>query len=195
MANRPTINPAVAAEITQQAPARLRKKLDRDPNVADGWEWSVSHDQCQIDNGDQQIVLKTTDGVVQTIDSIECNCLLSPRCFHVLATITLLDVADEIASSATESQPEDEYEDREELEPLGDKQLAAVLETQRALSQMLASGARTAGSLLQANLLRAIHSCRCHGLHRLSLAETWLACAHYEQVARLAIQRERWLAR
>ena len=149
----------VAAALLAAIPARLAKKLDADPALAKAWTWS---DDAVVTEKGERVALVVADGVVT---SVTCSCLLSPKCLHVAAVVSALEPADANANASdhapsvapavvsTRSFPE----------------AAAAFTT---LATILATGADSAGAFAQAELLRAIHTCRGAGLHRLAAAQT-----------------------
>ena len=40
MSERPRVQAQVVAAVTEQAPDRVRRKLDRSPQAAQDWKWS-----------------------------------------------------------------------------------------------------------------------------------------------------------
>ncbi len=175
MSQRPRCAPEVVAALAERAPGRVRRKLDKQSDVAAGWQWRRDGDQWTVTAGSESVRLKVPGGVLRTTDDVACSCLLSPRCFHALACVSVLDLDDGAAAPAT-AEPDDTNPPPEE--PTAGKP-AAVLDDQqrhaaelawRAGAALLATGARAAGSLIQADLLRAVHECRARGLHRLAAA-------------------------
>lgn len=195
--NPPQVAASVLAELTEQAPNRVRKKLDRDPQLAAGWQWEIVDNVCRIDAGGEQVELQPNEHRVERVEQVRCSCLLSPRCFHVLATLSILPIAE--AAAAVAASPESENNDDQSSsgadeqsgsvggEPdvaAADPQTGSITEftkpteAQREAARqawlgaatMLAGGARAAGVLSQAALLRAAHECRLAGLHRLGNA-------------------------
>lgn len=168
MTDRPQILPGALAEISSSAPTRLQKKLDKSPDAANNWKWQLADNAWHIAAGEEQVHL--TANPVSSVDDVRCTCLLGPRCFHVLAVLSVLEITD---ASAPEAPPAD---DEAELTPTanGDfvnpAQAAAAQNMFDQCSAILAAGMRAAGTVLQSRLLRAIHTCRAEGLHRLSSA-------------------------
>ena len=171
MSARPVVSPLVISEIVSAAPARLRRKLDKQPDIATEWEWHSTADTWQIVAGNETVELEPR---VLTANHVRCSCLLSPRCFHVLAVLSVLEI-DETPTAASVSESDlsdtpdtlDTPSDRMEI---SDAQRHAAAELWRVAASVLAVGMRAAGALLQAELLRAVHECRCQGLHRLAAA-------------------------
>ncbi len=185
MTHRPTIAPAVLAAIISAAPERLQKRLDREPRAADAWEWSETNGQWTVHAGEESVRIPA--GVIRDVAQVQCSCLLSPRCFHVLAVLNVAEIAgvDEVSSGAvvpeyevgseTPSEPISPQETRDseghsagELPSLTEAQHRSAKLMFEACAGILATGLRAAGALLQSRLLRAIHECRSEGLHRIA---------------------------
>ena len=158
---RPQIAPDVAAALTAAIPARLVKKLDATPELAASWTWTAT--TVTTDKG--EVVTLALEGGIAT--GVTCSCLLAPKCLHVAAVVALLDPAEGAAPSA----------------PVAVVAAPADVETSAAAPQIardafritadvLATGAETTGAFVQAELLRSIHACRTHGLHRLATTQT-----------------------
>lgn len=158
------------ADVADNAPNRVRKKVDKQPRVADEWKWSRKGGVFSIAAGAETVRLKTADGVAAALDDVTCTCLLSPRCFHVLAVLSVCRLDD--ATETDDDVPPDENADDtdlggEEIDTTDEQREAAEVMWREA-SAVLAAGARAVGTLLQSRLLRAIHECRNVGLHRLA---------------------------
>ncbi len=88
----------------------------------------------------------------------------------MLSVLSVLELADAVAVEMPIAQ-ETEEDDEEKLPAeLSEDQKAAARSMWNAAAAILATGARAAGTLLQSQLLRAIHECRSVGLHRLGAA-------------------------
>jgi len=161
---RPTVAPGVLGEILASAPARLQRKLDKNPEAAEDWKWQHKDGEVVVDTGSETVTLKANE--IRTVDNVTCTCLLSPRCFHVVATLSLLEIADAGEESEAAVEPEVIADDEENR--LTDKQARAAKEMFNVLGTILAGGLRAAGASQQSRLLRAVHECRSHGLHRLA---------------------------
>ena len=128
-----------------------------------------------MEAGNETVQLSTADGSIQSAEDVSCSCLLSPRCFHVLACLTILELAaDALAEPVSAETPE---VPSGELAPdpafaaswSPELQQTALLMWDQSAA-LIAAGGRSAGTLLQAQLLRAVHECRSRGLHRLAAA-------------------------
>ncbi len=157
----PELLPALAAA----APARVVKRLDADRSVARAWTWCVEAAGGPVPtDGGETVALVADAGVVR---EASCSCLLSPRCFHVLAAVAALDVAD--AAPAPEVATESPVEEAVTLAI--SPPMREVAARARAVSaDVLAAGARGVGAVLEGELLRVVHGARVEGLHRLASA-------------------------
>ena len=200
MSKEPKICPALLATVTEAAPKRLVRKLDNNPQLARRWLWQI------VSATDEQEVLQvTTDKgecvtlpltTLAKIEQVQCSCLLAPRCLHILAVLSQLQIADaELAtetagssaaadssgsSAAVDSSDSSAAVDSSSKAALTDKAEAASTFSEKEIqsaratfetgAQILSAGIPGSGPLLQANLLRVIHSCRTDGLHRLATA-------------------------
>ncbi len=170
MPDLPHIQPQVLAAIAESVPARLRKKLDKNPAAAKDWDWSQSESRWTIDAGNEQVHLETVDNAITLAEQVSCSCLLSPRCFHVLSVLSVLELADASQIEPPIPDQDEDAEPEEIPEEFSAAQTEAALVMWNAAATILATGARAAGTLLQSHLLRAIHECRSQGLHRLQAA-------------------------
>ena len=178
MSERPRIEPSVVSAITSRVASRVAKKLDAEPNVAETWAFAREGDSCLVRTPSDEVVRMPAQGTIASEDDVTCTCLLTPRCFHVLAVVTILPLADAPASAedvhaapalaATSDTREGAPSPHDViLEPA---QRAAVVALADAASRTIEAGARHAGALLQGTLLRAIHEARALGLHRIAQA-------------------------
>lgn len=164
-APRPVIDPAVVGELTAAAPARLIRKLDKDPERAEAWEWNESGGTFTVDTGgDATVTLRAVDGAITTVDQVGCSCLLSPRCLHLLSVLTRL----ELGSGAAAGPETETGEEPIAIEELGGDQVAAATALRQVLVDHLDAGLGSCGVIGQGSLLRAVHGCRIAGLPRLA---------------------------
>lgn len=173
---RPTIIPAILATITEDAPARVRRKLDREPGAAEKWDWNQCGDDWTVETGSETVRLTAVDGVITLVENVGCTCLLSPRCYHLLSCLSVLELSvldlsePEATDSDAASEPLSDDDGTETSTELDANQTKAVLRLFDEIAKLLAVGVRSAGSLIQAQLMRAVHECRSVGLHRLAAA-------------------------
>ena len=105
------------------------------------------------------------------MEQLACTCLLSPRCFHVLACLTRLEVAIAESCKTQEREPSRAGVRRsagEDVVEPDEKQQHAARELVTNVAQLLRVGVANAGVVVQSGLLRAVHQCRAEGLHRLA---------------------------
>ena len=116
--------------------------------------------------GDETVTLPR--GQIVAVEQVTCTCLLSPRCFHVLACLTSLKVAHVEAIHAEEPVELPESASNDDLVLVDANQQRAAGEMVKGVSQLLRVGIANAGVVVQSGLLRAVHQCRAEQLHRLS---------------------------
>ena len=167
-AGRPTVSPELIAAMIESTPDRVRRRLDRTPDVAEGWNWGPGEASWSVETGGETVTL--THGLITAVEQIDCTCLLSPRCFHVLACLTRLEVALGESRQAEGAEPvasaaEDANEDL--VEP-AEGQRRAAIELVASVTRLLRVGVANSGVVLQSDLLRAIHRGRAEGLYRLA---------------------------
>ncbi len=162
--------PDLLSTVAAAAPARVVKRLDGDRAVARAWTWSVGPDGgTVVTEGNETVTLAAKDGVVAAATDVVCSCLLSPRCFHVLAVVAALEIADAApAGEPAASTPEVVVETATTTVSPSARAVAARARTVAA--DVLAAGARGVGAVLEGELLRLVHSARVEGLHRLAAA-------------------------
>ncbi|MEM7312674.1 MAG: hypothetical protein AAF497_05935, partial [Planctomycetota bacterium] len=100
---KPRITSELLVQLSSAAPARVHRRLDKDPKVAGGWDWTQSGSAIEVDTGKQKVTLAPVGEVVDSLDQVSCNCLLAPKCLHVLACVTLLEVDDSSPPDTSES--------------------------------------------------------------------------------------------
>jgi hypothetical protein len=161
---RPKIAPDVAATLTAAIPARLVKKLDADPTLADRWTWKGA--TIATDKG-ETITLTIASDIVT---GVACSCLLAPKCLHVAAVVALLEPADAAAAPAPAKAATPIAADAPAALAAGSADAARGAFS--VVAGVLATGAEASGAFAQAELLRSIHACRTVGLYRLAAAQT-----------------------
>lgn len=177
---RPSISPDVLAAILSAAPERLQKKLDREPRAADTWEWAELQVGWSISASEETVTVPA--GVITEVTQVKCSCLLSPRCFHVLAVLNTMQIESVESKETIDEAAERTHEAPELTEAvrsgplncaadvfaLSASQLQAIGLMFSSVAEILSTGLRAAGSVQQSRLLRANHECRSEGLFRLA---------------------------
>lgn len=179
MSPRPSIDPGIASLLMSGAPARLVKKLDAEPALAEAWTWSANGDTWTVvtDKG-ETVSLVAENGIVSSGDAVRCTCLLSPRCLHILAVVARLPAGE----APVEREPP---ESSAHVASVDEDRQRAAADAFRAAASLLAAGADAAGALMLAELLRVIHGCRLTGAHRIAAAGTrvvrWIQELHADR--------------
>jgi hypothetical protein len=166
---RPTVSPQLVAALIAATPERVRLRLDRTPDAAASWNWLANNEGWSVDTGGETVTLPRTH--IDAVEQLCCTCLLSPRCFHVLACLTRLQIAivkSTASTPATEQVEPTSSEAGDDLVEPDAKQRQAARELVQNVAQLLRVGVANAGVVVQSGLLRAIHQCRAEGLHRLA---------------------------
>jgi hypothetical protein len=162
MSDRSTIAPSVVAAITERAPPRLVKKLDGAPRVADSWTWTTEGSGTVVTtDAGERVTLPHPASAIDTADAISCSCLLSPKCFHVLAVASVLPLTEAATSHAEAPSVAASL-------PVIEVDRAAATRVLDALARVLDTGLSSAGAIERADVLRAVHGARVAGLHRLA---------------------------
>ncbi len=171
---RPLIAPRLLASLIEQAPARIRKRLDSSPQAAESWVWQPGEQGWKIDTGQQTVTLRPRNGRLDAMEQVECTCLLSPKCFHLLACLTQLPTGtprDHAAEDGTDVGEADTGESTGHTVrqvAVSRPMKTAAEESWKAVQSVLQVGGRACGTLIQAALLRASHDCRTAGLPSLA---------------------------
>lgn len=161
------VSPALMAELTAAAPGRVVRKLDKKPELARDWTWTDGENlEVVTDKGERVTV---AGPVARDAEAVDCTCLLSPKCLHLLAVLRLLELDDGSSASdePVEAQERNAAEPDEGADPaLTPAQQGAALALWEAGAAVLTHGLHNTGAVVQADLLRAVHTCRGEGLHR-----------------------------
>ncbi len=165
---RPSVSPELVAAMIESTPDRVRRRLDQAPDIAASWNWEARETTWSIETGGETVTLP--QGHVVGMEQLTCTCLLSPRCFHVLACLTQLSVvlvkSQETAEGEGDSSANvDAGEDLVEPE---ENQQHAARQLVAGITQLLRVGIANSGVVVQSSILRAVHRCRAEELHRLA---------------------------
>lgn len=174
--SRPSVSPALAADITAKLPSRVARKLDAEPALAEAWRWSEADGVWSVEGG-ETVTLRARAGALDTLDDIGCTCLLAPRCLHIAAVVARLPIAaatpaaaDGAAAVTGEGASLPEAAAPDEAASLTPAQAEAARRASETLAEVLAAGVDALGALRRGQLLRALHEARATGLHRLGRA-------------------------
>ncbi len=105
---RPTIRPGLVADLLSEAPARVQRRLDTEPDSATKWTWEIdpSGSVRIIVSPDAVVELRPVDNELTSPDQVSCSCLLNPKCFHLLAVATSLPLIREFDSDSDSLRPD-----------------------------------------------------------------------------------------
>ncbi len=192
-ATRPTIEPALLASLIEAAPGRVRKRLDKEPDVAQAWNWSEHDGVHQVSAGGETVRISTDQGVVRQLEQITCSCLLAPKCHHILACVTSLAPADLPSTqraeatgpnepATAESQAVGDRPARDQQVEVSPRMQDTALCVRQATMDLLRVGARAAGSLLQSccsgpATTAGSMACRCWAIRSCGSPKARAACA------------------
>lgn len=172
---RPKISPIFLSQLVEQAPGRVRKRLDSEPSIAETWNWSRSENVWTIQANEETVQVRSHDGTIKSLNDVSCSCLMSPKCIHILACCSCLPLEQGETNESVHQEPSNAESERQtdrELDTrtveVSDDMRSNAIFARESLSALLHVGARNAGILLQSGLLRAGHSCRASDLFALS---------------------------
>ncbi len=152
-AQRPTIAAELVATMIEATPDRVRRRLDRTPDAAARWQWQADEQIWSVEADGETVTLP--HGHLQSVEQVRCTCLLSPRCFHVLACVTHLEVIALATAAADEPAPVAPVPtSAEDLVAPDEPQQRAARELVNQVAQLLRVGVATAGVVVQSGLLR-----------------------------------------
>ncbi|MFU8803527.1 MAG: SWIM zinc finger family protein, partial [Bradymonadaceae bacterium] len=162
------ISPQLLAALTEAAPGRLVRKLDKEPELAKKWNWVQEEGTWAVEtDSDERVRLGAKEVLVES-DDISCTCLLAPRCLHILAVANVLELEEGQAGEETVEEPS--REESAEVVELGEGRQAAARALWEAGVVIVDQGAMNASMNTISELLRAVHTGRIAGLHRASAA-------------------------
>ena len=176
--SRPEVALEVLEALIRAVPERVAKKLDAAPRIAEGWAWTVGEgadagERVMVVTGSETVTLPR-GGVLQRED-VTCTCLLSPRCFHLLAVLTVLPVNHSQAVEAQQGSGAKAVREAVDARPsegeaLTPLQMATAEDGLRGGALVLGDGLSRVSTLRLGDLVRVAHSCRKAGLVRLESA-------------------------
>lgn len=173
MTDGPHITPDALASFTALVPPRLTKRLDAAPRLAAAWPCSQEGTRWIVATDGEDRVTVTGD-LIKSIDQVSCTCLLSPRCLHVLAVLSLRPLADAEADAAQEAPATTASTDgttAPAAPPTVDERTREVARQIHELATaILWSGLASVSVARLGQLLRAVHDARRQGLPALENA-------------------------
>jgi hypothetical protein len=162
----PPVYPQVVADAVAALPGRLRNRLDAAVEQARSWPIAVAGGTVTVTVDDQTAVTLTLP--VDRPDHAICSCLLAPRCVHRTAVLC----AAPVHTGQPQPQPDPALPAQQTPESgtVTSAQQAAAGELRQAAAGLLTGGIPAAGAVVQAELLRAVHTARAVGLHAAATA-------------------------
>lgn len=153
MGSRPVRAPGAWEEALARVPARVAKRVQDNPALAEAWAWAedgrgVVAEGARVELGPAPV----------GVEGLRCDCLLAPRCVHVLAVLRALP---EGGAAVVEVPPE------RPTVALSARQRAAAAQAWRTTERLLRHGAEGVGELGRGELARVGYAARDLGLHRL----------------------------
>ena len=162
---RPAITAGALSEILDRLAPRIRRRLDADPVIAESWAWVYEAERVKVRAGDANVTLPPGPQPISSASAAACDCLLAPACVHVAAVVSRLSLSDGVTTVDASAEGSEA-----EVTASTPEILAAAAAVTSALGRLLEVGAASAGTLAQADILRAVHTCQLLGLHRLAAA-------------------------
>ena len=186
----PPVSPDVAAAAVEGLTSRLLKKLDAAIEQYAAAAVTVDGEVISVNCGADAVVtlLPGPGGAVVAAEQARCSCLLAPKCLHRAAVLGACPVAEAEAGmqadgkAGADSATAAMMNTEEALQPPAaesapeaataptEAQVAAAAQMWSAAAAVLAAGIPGAGAVPQAELLRAAHTARLAGLHRIEAA-------------------------
>lgn len=90
----PPVSPPVLADVLDDLPPRLRKRVDASLSKAATWQITADGNQVGAAIDDETtLTWHLTDGVLTTATALRCTCLLAPRCLHRGVAVAAAEIA------------------------------------------------------------------------------------------------------
>lgn len=157
----PPVSAAVVATVLDALPQRLRKRVDAALDKASTWTSSTVESKCTVVvDDDTTLVFTLQDGVLASADDLTCTCLLAPKCLHRAVAVSVAPAV-AVAVAVGPEPPVSTVS-------LSAEALTAAGLLWEAASAVLQAGVSGSGAVVQASLLRAVHTARLAGLYRAS---------------------------
>jgi hypothetical protein len=164
-----SIDASLLAETLELLPARLRRKLDAEPELAVSWpvQMEPTTGHLVIDAGDDVVLTIHAPGnVVRELSALTCSCLLAPGCLHRGALALVLVIAE--PEEGVVSKNEDATEAVTDRPNTTVAQIAAAQAIWDSAAPIVTQGITMSGALRVSSLLRAANLCRNEGMHVLA---------------------------
>lgn len=102
--NLPFIPELLFAQIVDNAPGVMQRRIKKNPLAAEDWAWAMANEALKVTTENDDIVTVNIEN--SEVKAINCNCLMAPKCFHVLACAFLISVKGSAApSTSTDISP------------------------------------------------------------------------------------------
>ncbi len=159
---RPNLTPELLASLLEALPARMKKRLDGAPTTADGWTWSVQDAAISVaTDGEEKVTLHPKESLIADLSQVQCTCLLSPKCFHAAAVLSVLPVAlPGTAGASNEAPAALASADAGAAESLSPSEIAVGEAAFAIGADVLAAGFAATSALRTATLLRVSFEAR-----------------------------------
>ncbi len=159
---RPNLTPELLASLLEALPARMKKRLDGAPTTAEGWTWSVQDAAISVaTDGEEKVTLHPKESLIADLSQVQCTCLLSPKCFHAAAVLSVLPVALPGAAGASNEAPAAlASADAGATESLSPSEIAVGEAAFAIGADVLAAGFAATSALRTATLLRVSFEAR-----------------------------------
>jgi hypothetical protein len=159
---RPNLTPELLASLLEALPARMKKRLDGAPTTAEGWTWSMQDAAISVaTDGEEKVTLHPKESLIADLSQVQCTCLLSPKCFHAAAVLSVLPVAlPGAAGGANEAPAAAPSTDIRVTESLSPSEIAVGEAAFAIGADVLAAGFAATSALRTATLLRVSFEAR-----------------------------------
>lgn len=163
----PPVAPSVLADVLDDLPPRLRKRVDAALSRAADWPVTVDGDHATAPVDDDTTLTWTlTAGVLASADALVCSCLLAPRCLHRGVAVAAAETRESTAEPPPVATVPTEVTAPAEVAGITEAERTAATALWNAGATVLRAGASGSGTVVRAELLRAVHQARIAGLHR-----------------------------
>lgn len=167
---KPLVSAELLASLGALVPPRITKRLDANPRAAESWIATEGPPAYVVATDGEDRVTVTGD-VVRSLDQVACTCLLSPRCFHTLAVLSILPLGERAEQTAALlATPPSAAPEEADAITLDAAQRAAAERALGVVRTIIAGGLANVSTARLGELLRAVHEARRQSLPRLEAA-------------------------